>query len=111
MRGRVRHYLDQAVVLTTRTESGRNSVGEITYTETVVSGFGYLKSADRLVETDVGMVSVSQLELWTDPAELTPTVGSTATIGAHTYEIQDVRSRSQRGINLVDLSILQETTP
>ena len=78
MPGRARRIMDQEVVLTTLTASGVNSFGEVTFQETVTSGVGFLKITDRLVSTDAGAIPAAQIELLTDPRQLSPSVRSTA---------------------------------
>ena len=68
----------------------------------------FLKITDRLVSTNAGAIPVSQIELLTDPRQLSPSVRSTATVQGKTYEIREVRPTLVRGVNLVDRSILEE---
>ena len=105
---RARRIMDQKVILTTLTASGVNSFGEAIFEETVTSGVGFLKITDRLVNTNAGAIPVAQIELLTDPRQLSPTVGSTATVQEKTYEIREVRPTLVRGLNLVDHSVLGE---
>jgi hypothetical protein len=105
---RARRIMDQEVILTTLTASGVNSFGEVTFQETVTSGVGFLKITDRLVSTNAGAIPVAQIELLTDPRQLSPSVRSTATVQGKTYEIREVRPTLVREVNLVDRSILEE---
>ena len=93
-----RRAVNASMTLTTRTVSGTNSVGSVTYTETTATDDVVLQFIDGLEDPSAGNVRFQGLIAVTDPVNLTPTVSDEATVDGVDYRILEVRAVYWKGI-------------
>ena len=96
------------MILTTKTQSGRNTFGEATFTETSVTDDVVVQFIDALEDPAAGNIRIRELIAVTNPENLSPRVGDEASINGVTYRILEVRAVYSKGVRIADKVRLQE---
>jgi hypothetical protein len=108
MVGTPRHLFTTQVVIFSGT--GFDDFGELVASGSIpVSGSAYVKTTQLYSVTNAGIESFNLVEIFTDPAELIPSVGDQLQIQSLTYRVTQVRPVIDRdGFHAVDISQLKE---
>jgi len=108
MVGVPRHIFTTPIVLVSG--MGFDDFGELTFSGSIpVSGTAHFKTSVDYAATNAGIETLTRVEVFTDPAELSPSAGDQLQAQSLTYRVTQVRPVIDRdGFRAVDISQLKE---
>ena len=103
-----RRAVNASMTLTTRTASGRDDFGGVTYSTSTTEDDVVMQYRDQLEATPAGNIRVREISALTDPLYLSPKVDDEATIEGVTYRVLEVVPTYWKGIKIMERAVLQE---